>query len=794
MSDFKSKIDWPKTPENLPTYKGEPPGKADVRTSGSKAGGMQGIRRVDWTDAQGNSYTLNTRNGFPEVVTTPKKVASTEELTVAHGWLAHISSAPVSAMFSPYSLAVINPSFTPAKDCYSILPFTTTFNVPQPDHIKWGDTISFSASGLLVNGKAMPLLGISGGIPTQKAIPWLIPASGSDIAKYGDGTVKRVFSVSRVDVYSWAAGGVSEVLQGETFRSDNKALVCGQRIDATNQKAWLSQLVFTGDLWNSMMGGWGFNTAEIAMLLTPPYLTKIDGGPVVDQGTCGVDGGSPESGVNLTDRVNPPTEWALMAVPGPISAGDTSASIDWIWTEKILHAFTGQVRDDYTGTQYSGAYSSSGEVAGRPYLVSASNTKRYRTHSETLLSKNHVMKLPPYDNQPLGDELNHTGGSVSPTFYWQGTIPLGPRGLYLPVDVNAGGCAGTAGYATEDQDGASTIEVDSIVLVQVSFGRHKASGNTVTAIPTTTDLDSYLGTDAYDAYTGFGAWGFIDTSTDGATLGIQYGPPDHTAEMAALHLARAGEFASCLEYDTPLIYGGHSFYTGSVGGRTETDDQSLTWATKDFILYDKPNGCFISIEATFNGEQHYGGIGAATLDVNFKIKTPAGEVTQLLFHSDPTYSVLLPEKEVQPGVFVIPSPRQRLIFTPLFQEQGDFKGGAYTTQSEIDNGATPAYLFNFVLKLDTYSAISDDTSTDTTIHFIPCNLIEMLYAYVFSTKAGVDDYQRYPVEFVTRYNNFVAGIFSPQFQVFYRDGTATDWTTSFGDAHLTEQTQELYRV
>lgn len=60
--------------KNLVTFHGGSPGKAAVRSMGMEAGGMDGIKRVDRTDPDGTTHTLNTRYGFPTVITTkPKK-------------------------------------------------------------------------------------------------------------------------------------------------------------------------------------------------------------------------------------------------------------------------------------------------------------------------------------------------------------------------------------------------------------------------------------------------------------------------------------------------------------------------------------------------------------------------------------------------------------------------------------------------------------------------------------------------------------------------------------------------
>ena len=807
MSDFKSKIEWPASPENLPTYKGEPPGKAGVRKAEMEAGGMDGTRRVDWTDEKGNSYIMNTRKGFPVVETVSAKqgIGAAPQAGV-RGWLIRIRNAARALLFSPYSLAVQNANYSPPKTCYSVLPFTTTYNVEYPDMMHWGDIVSFVTAGTLVNGRLMLTLGIVGS-PSSRAIPWLIPKpGGSGVTKYGDAidnaTTKRVFAVYRESVHSFFPATPDAVLNGGSFRGEGKALVCGQRIDAATHTAWLHQLVFTGNQWDSLGGGWGYNTAEIAMMLTPPYLTKVANALAAEQPICSLAPAEPDVGTSNTEFTAPETEFCLVSNPGtqvPELMGSLSSfrKVRWFWNGKYNYSFLSNRINNYSKSVYSGTESVSGTLAGRAYSVTMSNEKKFGSNTESISSVYQVPAIPtPSSTTPQASAISPIlGGSYNAIeITWDpATDPTGTRGL--PPESAAdwyGSCAGSATYTSQEQVGAFSIIVDAIPTVTVTFSRTKETGNAVVMHGTTNQLDPWLGLYS-GSFSGFGIYNYLDV----AKLGEWPYAYDQLILIPPALEAKADEWTGTTVIDSPWIGyrdGYHTFYTGTVEARPELDTQVLSWSTKDFILYDKPNGCYISIEGTFVGTQFYGGTGTGHTKVELKIVTPAGTAVQTLFETDSGYGELLEEVDIGGGVMAVPSPQLRLMFTPMFQEQGDFKGGAYTIQSEIDNGAAPAYLFNFVLELDMYPSVGTDVTDEASIHFIPCNLLEMLYAYVFSTKAGVDDYQRYPVEFVTRYNNFVAGIFSPQFPVFYRDGTATDWTTAFGDSHLTEQTQELYRV
>ena len=101
------------------------------------------------------------------------------------------------------------------------------------------------------------------------------------------------------------------------------------------------------------------------------------------------------------------------------------------------------------------------------------------------------------------------------------------------------------------------------------------------------------------------------------------------------------------------------------------------------------------------------------------------------------------------GLWAVPSSADPAIFAPLYQEQGSFKGAHYVTAAEEANGALPFHGFNFVLVLQPYDAVSscNDDNLGTQVFMVPCNLLEMLYAFVFSQEYGVSQYERYPVSF-----------------------------------------------
>jgi hypothetical protein len=222
------------------------------------------------------------------------------------------------------------------------------------------------------------------------------------------------------------------------------------------------------------------------------------------------------------------------------------------------------------------------------------------------------------------------------------------------------------------------------------------------------------------------------------------------------------------------------------------DDQALTWNTKDYLLYDTANGVFISVEGAFVGANT-----SATLTVFLRVKTRHHENVQTLDTRTYTYGELLPEVEIDTGRYAIPSPQIRAIFAPLYQEQGSFKGAHYVTALEEGNGASPFHGFNFLLHLRMYgdlpSVVEDNDGRD--VFFVPCNLLEMLYAFVFSQEYGVSaSGKRYPVTFTARFNALRDSLFTTPFRVAVRNGVAGAWTDALGADFASVSNVSLWRT
>jgi hypothetical protein len=161
-----------------------------------------------------------------------------------------------------------------------------------------------------------------------------------------------------------------------------------------------------------------------------------------------------------------------------------------------------------------------------------------------------------------------------------------------------------------------------------------------------------------------------------------------------------------------------------------------------------------------------------------------------------TYTELLPETEIgTTGKYAVPSPQIRAIFAPLYQEQGSFKGAHYVTEEEENNGAAAFHGFDFLLYLRSYGdlgTLNADNESGTAVYFVPCNLLEMLYAIVFSQEYGVGT-TRYPVTYTARFNDLMGTLFADPVRVSIRDGVSSLWTNAFGADFAATSTISLHR-
>jgi len=786
----------------FPVRDGFDVGGAQERTMGFSVGGFSGQRVAEEVNPDGSITILRTRLGNPIFETENRGTAAAILPDPApRGFVAKATATALR--FNPYTLSVVNNPYYPAGNLYTVQSFATTWNVDGSDTTHWHDVVIFDGSTIKVNAKSMPDLLITPAL-SFPAIPYVIAGT----PKYGDSsqnaTEKRVFAVGRHEVKSWGGGGTSFVLEPITARTNNKAMTIGQRISGTD-KATVSQFYFTGTSWDSLAGGWGLSFAEVTMLLASPYLTSVAGSSTVDQPLCvpvATANTSPSSSVAVT---LPSTE--LLAY-GSAELGSSVYAPEGVFDmfQWLISPFAGTVSyavpgfKDTTGTtnNWTGSASASNGIAGRTVNYAASNVLARTAQSETYTH--------PVINYPLGGDPNGNAGGEYGKYYSSGggtyewftqPLPMFPRTSTVTKTFSraAGALGVSATYNMSTQTASASAKLGSIELVNVAFSRIKTSGNQVSPTATTGRFAAEIA-NPY-AWCTFGNPAYSDSQA--FTVTMHADEPNHAnvvGKRQPLILSKASSliggqfFANDKHLNDQL-------YTGTISARPTVDDQALSWNTTDYILYDETNGVYVSLIAYFTATQAYGAAGSGTLLVSWRVKTRFHDTTTQIHSETISYLELLPESVLEFGVNYVKSPRIRAIFAPLFQEQGSFPGAHYVTQAEEGNGAAPFHGFNFSLKLRPYPSISTvnaDNATGPDVHFVPVNLLEMLYAYVYSSKYGVDDYARYPVDRTATYNSITTALFTTGFRVAVKNGTQSNWTDVFGGSYASIQTVSLHRV
>lgn len=799
----------------LPQRWGGEDGKAQERAMSSSVGGNSGIRQASWLNSDGTWTDFHSRGGFP--LFEKEDPVRTASVRVLRGFVARCSSLTV--LFDPYTLEILQSPYVPSGALYEVQPFATTWNVPSTDDTHWCDVVLFDGSTIKVNALAMPSLGITasgsdGCIPHVRNI-------GDRYDQYGNQernlTEKRVFAVGREHVQSWGGAGVTETLTPTLPRSQNKAVTLGPKVDSATHVATLGQLFYSGDSWDDLYGEWGFSTNTISMMLTTPYLSKVHSGDVAALPVAPFD-----DGVGSTSAVNnattlPPAVTVIVAASTMISTSLTDLRvIKWGWSGVLHHALAGHYIGSQTRTRYTATAEKTVNHGGKSIVYSASNIKDYDLRNE----------VPWIDTQtiPIADHtftLTGEGLDASATeLYWGQPDPEVPstRGSNQFFTFGGGAAAPSTSLSQsrnyETQNGTFSVTIDGIPLVTVMMYREFSYGEKVALTANENHYDNYLanpyGLSGVDNNSGFG---FLNH----CTLAHRWYPasdiipihdwykqnpnkppnqlPEVLAEIEAKFDARAAQYLAQTCYDQHNAYIPPRYYYQALTSE-EALSATLTWDTKDYLFQDDTNGVSILVEGHFSGSGT-----SASMVVTLNVQTRHHTVTQTLYEQGYTYTELLPEKLIDPMAGDvplnrrIPSPQIRAMYAPLYREQGSFKGAHYVTAAEEENGALPAHLFNFVLSLQMYGGFStcNDDNQGEQVFFVPCNLLEMLYAFVFSQEYGVSQYERYPVTFPTRYDDLAENLFKT-YRVCIRDGVSGHWIDTLGADFAARATTSLHRT
>lgn len=808
----------------LPTFDGDKD-KTLGRVMLAAVDGPDGIRTRISSNAFGSKTMLRTRNGMPEFTT-----VRAQEGTDAsrRGFVAYVRGSRYGALFDPYTLEVLDPKYRLVGALYSVQDFATGWNVSPTDTTHWCDTIVFDGEVVKVNAKAMTLINSpSGG--AFGTIPFLRKASATE--PYGNrvlnATQKRVFAVGRETVQAWGGSGAVQTLTPTAPRAEDKAMTIGQRIEASTNKAFLGQLFFSGSSWDDIGGEWGFSSAEVAMMLTPPYLSKVSTGMVAAMPIVSFGDPVSSSGTMDTSTALPATPVAMTAT-GNIESistyyaggvgGTGGATIHWYWAGTVSKELEGYVHAGYYRLSYTGDATHSETQGGYSVVYSGNNVKNFDVRSDvTYISAQTVPLVDTHTDTLTSASL----GATATTLYWDTNTSYNTPETVPPTRGQTerlvfGGAAGFGPSATRDyetQTGTFTVTANSIEILSCEYYREHSTGQKEVFSPNTTYYDMYMGNYTYSGPSGMGMLGrvflepVVHPGTDTIEIASWYKinptpPPIQSPEAVAEINQEYADMASALSgqtyYDSENAYLPHNFYSRTIATDITQDTRSLTWRTKDYLLHDVINGVYISVEGSFSGSGHP---ATATLGVSLKVQTRYNTNSISFGGWNYSYGELLPEKILDEdlGLWAVPSPQIRAIFAPLYQGQDSFKGAHYVTAAEEANGAIPFHGFNFVLVLQPYDAVSscNDDNLGTQVFMVPCNLLEMLYAFVFSQEYGVSQYERYPVSFLQRYTDIMSGasaLFNVSRRVQIRDGVVSNWVSNLGTAYENSPTTELYRT
>jgi hypothetical protein len=765
-------------------------GGAQERTMGESVDGFDTIRTAEWQNNDGTWSRLHTRNGWPLFETDKLRVSSGTSVSV-RGFVAKVPGG-TAVLFDPYTLAVLQSPYTPALNTYTVQDFATDWNVPSGDTTHWCDTVIFDGTAIKVNGKTLPDLGITAdhGFP---AIPYAINRNDAS-DQYGNAernaTEKRVFAVGRYSVQSWGGSGVVETLTPSAPRTDHKAMTLGQR-SSSDDVAHLWQMYYSGDFWDSWTAEWYFSGASVQMLLASAYLVKTSISAVSAAHTPAAFG----SPTTTSETTNPARSIpdAIMQLVGHGELEDIGGGFEvqggvvyvrYPWDGYTTGPVVAYEKRDSVGTSYLGTSSSTTTIADKIISVNCSNSAFF----ESITGDVH------YADQ-FTSQTPHA--DIQIIIYFNGTTSV-------PIDHSVRQPSSYGVYATtspvfywtaETNEVLFSATLDTTDLIVGRIYRRRETGNDV-------DVQQYNWAAANLAFPR-GGWG-TGYGYNMSGQGIRFDPySDWPIDpvLRAPGAARARDIVATYvgdetrsTLDDYYLYLGRVRHTFTLTGRSAPDTQVITWSTTDYLLYDELNGVYVTVEGNFAGAG-----SSASLTVNLRVKTRHSDTVQTLYLFSWTYAELVRLKEIgSTGKYAIPSPQIRSIFAPLYQEQGSFKGAHYVTLDEEANGAAPFHGFSFLLQLRTYvdfTTVNEDNDTGASVYFVPCNLLEMLYCFVFSQDYGVSsDGARYRVTSSVRYDDVIANLFNVVFRVSVRDGSAVNWTDSLGADFAAVSTVSLHRT
>lgn len=765
-------------------------------------GDFGNIRTVEFVQPDGTIARLRTRGGYPVFETDNGPNESTPKV---RGFVAKVAGGR-AVLFNPYSLTVLNSSYAPAGNHYSVQDFATSWNVPVGDVTHWCDVVIADGT-VKINVKTMPALGNFGTL-SATAVPYILNR-GDTYDQYGNAEInaseKRYFEVERWSVKTWGGAGSSSVLTPTSPRTDEKAMTVGPRIDASSDTAWLGQLYYTGAVWSSDYGSWAISYASVAMLLTAPYLTKVSDTSSVESASYTPSWVTIASSGQTTVAIALPTVKVGVVGTGKIVGvyPYSHVKLEWPWDDAYSTTLVGTQVNNYTSRErISGEVSESISQFGSELVVSGSNQKTWTRENKAVEVATQYVTLPvDGTSNSLGENWSSDisgwhwvspppdspGGRGSPSNYFPGdNIPLQGTS-YAPTEAN---------YDYELQEVSFSVYlISGYPLISCSIVKTRHDGEDYDIVPNNSLMEAVLlDPNSYVNVGGGYSYFNANFTTDGN--------PAHDAEQWPTVVTYANSWVGTKYYAanwftdaTASTY--INFYQGVRTNKTNDRNATCSWTTRDWILFDEENGVYIYVEGSFSGSGTLMS-GEATLVIRITVETRYHTTVITLATIALSYGEFMPDTyNVDGGAkTAIPSPKIPALFLPLYQEQGSFRGAHYVTLAEETNGAAPAHLFNFLLYLkmfDTVDSLDSINGSGPFVHIVPANLLEMLHSFVFSQQYGVGA-TRYPITSMSRYNAVVSAVFTLPFRVAVRDGVAGNWTDTFGADFAETSTISLHRT
>lgn len=802
----------------FPTRTGQAQGGASERTMADKVD-TSGFRTVIRNNPDGSVTMLRTRGGALHYSTTPVTNTPVEPTLNLRGFVAHKTDAASGVAFDPTQWVatsgayaepeIIDRKFAPVIKTYYVSELTTDNNAIAAGTTQWQDVWTLTAGGLRINNIAPTFLG-GYTLPTFTGIPFFIPIDNT----YGTlaenaGQVKRIFVVGREKVEAVTDGTMVEAPSAELCsklaREEYRAMTCGPAIDRAENKAVLSQLFYTGHSWDSMDGGWAMGVTEVAMLLTPPCLSQIDSHPAVTQASATPQLQAPyDAGVEESITM-PPAPLGVFGV-GEYGESDFSG-LYYAVRQFMIFPVRGKIMGSppsafkvtiASGSRWISSVNTSDSVAGVDMFVQSNTELKHISGADYFRYDefSHINFPNTGEGSVIGDSgiYNFSTGATVWSYDAVPGVHYAPRGnpsFYF----SAQNITGSAEFDKKTQVSYFSVGPLGTPLIEGSITRLTRTGQGIEVVPDDSLYNEFVA-NPYEwigEVVGMGTAALVEVAVEPGE--VVYISPSVDAVKD-----RATRYVGGICYDSGQSYGGVNPvpYSTNVFTESGVEQKSLSWTTRDYLLYDDVEQVYVYVLGTFAGVNQ-----DASLVVELVVKTRHHESRKTLYQTALWYFEMLPTQELETGVHYVPLPRLSIFFTPKYRHQGDFRGAAYTTTTEeVPDGevpgATPVCLMNFILTLQMFDYIGtqeqqDNLQKGVDEQFVPCNLLEMLYAYVFSSDYGQNEYSRYPVTYRNNFNKLYAELFNVQHAIAFKDGAFIDWAASI-TGHNPSTTTGIYRT